>query len=81
MDREDLESLHLLLGKVRLAPPPTRSETIKEVWRLFGHEFDAKLGVLVCVHHTIPPIVFELIAYDGGKTVIEAEGVVVEHLT
>lgn len=64
-----------------LRAPPTRADTIKEAWRLYGDRFDYKLGHLTFEHDLdiIEPIRFEAIRY-GNFMVVEAEGVVVSKL-
>jgi len=63
---------------VKIAPPPTRAETIIDVWPRVSAAFDYAAGRLLVRHDldVIEPIVFELIDYQD-VTVIEAEGVVV----
>lgn len=67
--------------EIKIAPPPTRAETIQEAWRMVGRDWqrdsiDGRL-IVCCDLGIVEPILFEAIRY-GEQWVIEAEGVVVE---
>ena len=66
---------------IKIAPPPTRAETIKEAWRLYGEHFDYADGKLILEHDigVIEPPLFELKDY-GDITAVEAEGVIVARM-
>jgi len=64
--------------EIGLRSPPTRAETIIDLWPRVSAAFDYAAGRLLVQHdlNIIDSIVFELIDYQD-VTVIEAEGVVV----
>lgn len=66
-----------------LAPPPVRTDEIKEAWGEVRADFGrAAIDGKLMVRHdlnVVPPILFEQIRY-GDLWVIEAEGVIVERL-
>jgi hypothetical protein len=69
-------------GDIRIAPPPTRAETIKHVWgktRDFWLESSVEGKLTIQCDPTEECMTFELIRY-GGTFVVECEGVVVERM-
>jgi len=66
-----------------LAPPPSRTETIKHGWSIIRDDWSKfnRDGRLELVHDLgiVDSIMYEQIRY-GDQWVIEAEGVVVERL-